>query len=376
MASTLNQILGIKEEADNKQSAPATVQQPTFATAGTPAVKAPQITQTTAPKVEASPVVAPEAKVETPTGTETATATPAVETPKKTVEERMEEWKQNNPEPVRHTVEAPELTHNYDYKSILEKYQKDSQPDPKVEKQRKINQSIASAGDALAALINAVGTTAGGNNMKLDPASGLSEKMRARYKADDATAQDLRDKYLTLMLKAAGLEDADNNRKLSLYNSAVAKADTDYNTAKRNHDTAYDRQVRSYERQDAAEEKVKVNADNKAYKDKMITLREQQLEDNKDYHNKSLNIQQQRVNKAGKGNNEHFIIGQWRSNRTFSKEELATVASRMYEAGLISVGDWNSAEMGLKAYSPLIEKAARTKRGAEIMESNGFTKNK
>jgi hypothetical protein len=370
--STLNQILGIQEDT-NKETAPAATAQPQTAA---PKVETPQ-TATVTPKVETPAATTPQTTPETPaTATAPAAETPAVETPKKTVEERMEEWKQDNPEPVRRTVEAPELTQNYDYKTILEKYQKDSQPDPKVEKQRKINQSIAAAGDALAALINAVGTTAGGNNMKLDPASGLSEKMRARYKADDATAQDLRDKYLTLMLKAAGLEDADNNRKLSLYNSAVAKADTDYNTAKRNHDTAYDRQVRSYERQDAAEEKAKVNADNKAYKDKMITLREQQLEDNKDYHNKSLNIQQQRVNKAGKGNNEHFIIGQWRSNRTFSKEELATVASRMYEAGLISVGDWNSAEMGLKAYSPLIEKAARTKRGAEIMESNGFTKNK
>lgn len=369
--STLNQILGIQEDT-NKETAPVATAQPQTAA---PKVETPQ-TPAVTPKVETAPVTAPETKTETPAAAGATEATAAVP-PKKTVEERMEEWKQNNPEPVRRTVEAPELTNNYDYKTILEKYQKDSQPDPKVEKQRKINQSIAAAGDALTALINAVGTTAGGNNMKLDPASGLSEKMRARYKADDATAQDLRDKYLTLMLKAAGLEDADNNRKLSLYNSAVAKADTDYNTAKRNHDTAYDRQVRSYERQDAAEAKAKVDADNKAYKDKMITLREQQLEDNKDYHNKSLNIQQQRVNKAGGGkNNEHFIIGQWRSNRTFSKEELATVASRMYEAGLISVGDWNSAEMGLKAYSPLIEKAARTERGAAIMESNGFTKNK
>lgn len=376
MASTLNQILGIKEEADNKQSAPATVQQPTFATAEiAPSEKAPQPAQTTAPKVEASPVVAPEAKVETPTGTVTATATPAVETPKKTVEERMEEWKQNNPEPVKRAVEAPELTHNYDYKSILEKYQKDSQPDPKVEKQRKINQSIASAGDALTALINAVGTTAGGNNMKLDPASGLSEKMRARYKADDATAQDLRDKYLTLMLKAAGLEDADNNRKLSLYNSAVAKADTDYNTAKRNHDTAYDRQVRSYERQDAAEEKAKTNADNKAYKDEMLKLREQQLKDNKDYHSKSLNIQQQRVNKARGGSNKYYL-GDWHSDRTFNDEELAALATRMADAGLIPQEDLDMVLTGgVGKMTPLIIRATKTKAGAKIMGENGFVRN-
>lgn len=370
--STLNQILGIQEDT-NKETAPAATAQPQTAA---PKVETPQ-TATVTPKVETPAATTPQTTPETPaTATAPAAETPAVETPKKTVEERMEEWKQNNPEPVRRTVEAPELTHNYDYKTILEKYQKDSQPDPKVEKQRKINQSIAAAGDALTALINAVGTTAGGNNMKLDPASGLSEKMRARYKADDATAQDLRDKYLTLMLKAAGLEDADNNRKLSLYNSAVAKADTDYNTAKRNHDTAYDRQVRSYERQDAAEEKAKTNADNKAYKDKMITLREQQLKDNKDYHNKSLNIQQQRVNKAGgNGNKVRYRLGDWHSDRTFSKEELATVASRMCEAGLISQDDLKDAEMGIKNYGPLVEKAAGTKKGAEIMVSNGFVRN-
>ena len=370
--STLNQILGIQEDT-NKETAPVATAQPQT-TAAAPKVETPQ-TPAVTPKVETAPVAAPETKTETPATAGATEATAAVP-PKKTVEERMEEWKQNNPEPVKRAVETPELTHNYDYKSILEKYQKDSQPDPKVEKQRKINQSIASAGDALTALINAVGTTAGGNNMKLDPASGLSEKMRARYKADDATAQDLRDKYLTLMLKAAGLEDADNNRKLSLYNSAVAKADTDYNTAKRNHDTAYDRQVRSYERQDAAEEKAKTNAANKAYKNEMLKLREQQLKDNKDYHNKSLNIQQQRVNKAGgNGDKVRYRLGDWHSDRTFSKEELATVASRMCEAGLISQDDLEDAEMGIKNYGPLVEKAAGTKKGAEIMVSNGFVRN-
>lgn len=365
MASTLNQILGIQEEPTKKETAPATVQQPEFATAEMPEKKTSPAAQTTAPKVEAPANIVP------------ATEGVVTETPKKTVDERMEEWKQNNPEPIKRTVEAPELTHNYDYKTILEKYQKSSQPDPKVERNRKINQSIASAGDALTALINAVGTTAGGNNMKLDPASGLSERMRARYKADDAAVQDLRDKYLTLMLKAAGLEDAGNAKKLSLYNSAVAKADTDYNTAMRNHNAAYDRQVRSYERQDAAEEKAKVNAENKEYKDKMLKLREDQLKNDRDYHNRSLNIQQQRVNKSGggKGDTVRYRLGDWHSDRTFSKEELATVASRMHEEGLISDKDWSAAEAGVTNYGPLVEKAAGTKKGAEIMISNGFVRN-
>lgn len=337
MKSALSQILGIED--DNTVSAP----QAQTARTETPA--------------------APTEQVQT-------------EAKKPTVDERMAEWKETNPEPVKRQAEAPETESTMSYKDILDKYAKAQQPDPKEERRRRINRSIAAVGDTIGALINAAGTTAGGNNMKVDYSQGLSERMRKKYAEDDAAAKDLRDKWFALQMKAAALEREDNDSKAQRYNAAVAKADTDYNTAKRNWDTAYDRQRRSYERQDEAVQKAQDRADTEEYRQKRLDLDKRKADDTRNYHSRSLSIQQQRVdeNKNGKDSTK-FRIGEWRSDRTFSKEELSTVAARMFEKGLIPVGDYNAAEMGMKNFAPLIEKAARTKAGEQIMKSNGFTKN-
>lgn len=309
----------------------------------------------------------------TPTASQSSTP---VEQPKKTVDERMQEWVSQNPEPTKREVEVPQLQKSLSYQDILNRYTKAQQPDPQAEKRKKINQSIASVGDTLSALINAVGTTQRANNMPLDPTKGLSEKMKVKYLADEASAKDLRDKYFALQMKAAGLADADNEKKLSAYNSALAKADSDYNTRKRNWDSAYDRKARSYERQDAAEQKAEDAKKTQEYRDAMLGLKKQGLNETARYHSGSLSIQQQRAdNASGKGSTK-YRLGDWHSDRTFSKEELATLAKRMNERHLISDSDYNAAEMGLKNFGPLIEKAARSTEGAKIMQSNGFTKNK
>lgn len=310
-------------------------------------------------------------KKETP-----AQSSTPVEQPKKSVDERMQEWVSQNPEPTKREVEVPQLQKSLSYQDILNRYTKAQQPDPKTEKRKKINQSIAAVGDTVSALINAVGTTQRANNMPLDPTKGLSEKMRAKYLADEASAKDLRDKYFALQMKAAGLADADNEKKLSAYNSALAKADSDYNTRKRNWDSAYDRKARSYERQDAAEQKAEDAQKTQDYRDAMLGLKRQGLAEQARYHSGSLSIQKQRAdNASGKGSTK-YRLGDWHSDRTFSKEELATLAKRMNERHLISNSDYNAAEMGLKNFGPLIEKAARSSEGAKIMQSNGFTTNK
>lgn len=352
MKSAYDQILGIEE--DKTASAPQATPQP----AGTQVQPSQQPQTAVAPKER------------------TQTENAQTEAKKPTVDERMAEWKEANPEPVKRQVEAPETESTLSYKDILDRYAKAQQPDPREEKRRRINRSIAAVGDTIGALVNAVGTTAGGNSTNVDYSQGLSERMRKKYAEDDAAAKDLRDRWFALQMKAAALEDKDNDRKAQRYNAAAAKADTDYNTAKRNWDTAYDRQRRSYERQDEAAQKAQDREDTKEYRQKRLALDRQKADDTRSYHSRSLGIQQQRADAAdGKKSGVKFRIGEWRSDRTFSKEELSTVAARMFEKGLIPVGDYNAAEMGLKNFAPLIEKAARTKEGERIMESNGFKKN-
>lgn len=338
MASTLNQILGVKE--DKKQSS-----------VGQTAI--PQATKV------AGQTTAPQGEVQKPT-----------------VEERMQAWKDEHPEPTKRTVDAPKLSQTYNYADIINQYAKAEQKNPNEEKYRKINKSIGAVGDTLSALINAVGVTSGANNMQLNPADGLSERWKKKYAEDDVASKDLRDKYFALMMKAAGLEDASNDRKMQAYNSAVAKADSDYNTAKRNWDTAYDRQARAYERGDNAEWEKQKHQDDVDYKEKTLTLGKQKLKSQENYQNKKLAIDNKRVDNQVKNDNKvRYRLGDWHSDRTFSDEELATVASRMFEAGLIPYAAYESAKMGLGKFGPLVEKAARTKVGARIMESNGFEKN-
>lgn len=346
--STYNYILGIE---DDKKTTPTPQAQGTPQQTATPATTATatQQTETTAPQAEAQ---------------------------KPTVDGRMAEWTKNNPEPVRREVAAPQLQQTYSYKDILDRYAKAQKPDAKAEKRKRINQSIAAVGDTIGALINAVGTTRGANNMPADASQSLSEKMRQKYKEDEAKAKDLRDRYFALQMQVAGLEDKDNQRSLSLYNTAQAKADSDYNTRKRNWDSAYDRKARSYERQDAAEQKAEDAKKTQEYRDAVLDLKKQGLNETARYHSGSLNIQKQRADNASGKDNTKYRIGEWHSDRTFSKEELATVAARMFEKGLITVADYNAAEAGLKNFAPLIEKAARTATGERIMKSNGFTKNK
>lgn len=360
MSSTLNQILGVKE--DKTTSTPQTTFQPTTQAQSSPVAN--QETQTTKVETPATPKVGAQ------------TTTPQAEEKKPTVEERMQTWKDEHPEPTKRVVDAPKLTQNYNYADIINQYAKGEQKNSNEEKYRKINKSIGAVGDTLSALINAVGLTSGANNMQLNPADGLSERMKKKYAEDDAASKDLRDKYFALMMKAAGLEDASNDRKMQAYNSAVAKADTDYNTAKRNWDTAYDRQARAYERGDNAEWEKQKHQDDQEYKKENLALGRQKLKSQQDYQNKKLIIDNKRVdNKVKQDGKTRFILGNWHSNRTFSDEELATLASRMYEAGLIPLADYNSANMGLAKFGPLVEKAARTKTGERIMKSNGFTKN-
>lgn len=359
MASTLNQILGVKE--DKKQSS---VGQTT-----TPQATNQQTTQ---------PQSAPVANQTTPGATKVAgqTTIPQGEVQKPTVEERMQAWKDEHPEPTKRTVDAPKLSQTYNYADIINQYAKAEQKNPNEEKYRKINKSIGAVGDTLSALINAVGVTSGANNMQLNPADGLSERWKKKYAEDDVASKDLRDKYFALMMKAAGLEDASNDRKMQAYNSAVAKADSDYNTAKRNWDTAYDRQARAYERGDNAEWEKQKHQDDVDYKEKTLTLGKQKLKSQENYQNKKLAIDNKRVDNQVKNDNKvRYRLGDWHSDRTFSDEELATVASRMFEAGLIPYAAYESAKMGLGKFGPLVEKAARTKVGARIMESNGFEKN-
>ncbi len=379
MKSAYSQILGIEDNnAATEQGTPQNAGQ----TGGTQG----QGTQTEVPKAVQTPETpkaeAPKAAVneENPVAVQN-TETPAIpqtEEKKPTVDERMAEWQKANPEPTRRMVEAPVLENTLSYQDILDKYAAALKSDPKVEKRKRINKSIAALGDTLSAIINAAGVTSGANNMKMDPADSMSEKWKKKYMEDEAAAKDLRDKWFALQMKAAGLEGAENDRKLQRYNAALAKADSDYNTAKRNWDTAYGRQQRSYERQDEAEQKAQDKADEADYRKQRLDLDRDKVNETKNYHSRSLGIQQQRAdnekNRNGGKNGEKFRIGEWRSNRTYTKEELSTLAARMFEGGLIPVGDYNSANMGVTNFAPLIEKAARTKKGSQIMESNGFVK--
>ena len=350
MASVFNQILGIKEDKTKSSAGQATAPTTNQATA-------PTTNQATAP-------------------TTNQTTAPQGEVQKPTVEERMQAWKDEHPEPTKRIVDAPKLTQTYNYADIINQYAKEQQKNPNEEKYRKINKSIGAVGDTLSALINAVGVTSGANNMQLNPADGLSERWKKKYAEDDAVSKDLRDKYFALMMKAAGLEDASNDRKMQAYNSAVAKADSDYNTAKRNWDTAYDRQARAYERGDNAEWEKQKHQDDVDYQNKILALGEKKLKSQARYQNRKLSIDSKRVDNQAKNDNKvRYRLGDWHSDRTFSDEELATVASRMFEAGLIPYADYESAKMNLGKFGPLIEKAARTKVGARIMESNGFKKN-
>lgn len=362
MASTLNKILGIQDDS---------------ATESAPAVSTQAPAQIQAESQPTQTVQAPASTQEQASGQVHAQTSDGevLASPKKTVEERMTEWVKSNPEPVRREVEAPELSNKYDYASILEQYKKDNAPDPKVEKRNRLNQVIAASGDALSALINATGTSIGANNMKLDPSDSLSEKFKKRYKEDQTSAQELRDKYLSLMLKAANLEESGNMKRLNLYNSAVAKADTDYNTAKRNWDTAYDRKAKGYEREDAAEEKAQAAADLKAYREKKLALDKAKADETRYYHKQSLDIKRENDGTGGKG--AKTIWGKWRNKKNFTDNEVDALLESMRQAGAISEMDYTSSlmkELGTKVGT--IMKGANTPQGKEIMKASGFTTTK